>query len=160
VSDRLVANRAVSDVPTPTLPGADESLTGELEAESAAYDRRFTDSFKLPAEYSTPEYIRFAQDMTSSMIGGIGYFQGESIVDRSFKQAYDDDEDEDDEDEEEDVDDDDEDVTTKKAVKGPVMVGATELFTGTPSRSFFPRGFYWDEGFHLAVIADWDNDLA
>jgi mannosyl-oligosaccharide glucosidase len=141
------------------LPRTDDSLTGELEAESDAYDRRFTNSFKLPAEYSTPKYIRFAQDMTSSMIGGIGYFQGESIVDRSFKQAYDDDEEEE-EDEEEDVDDDDEDVPTKKAVKGPVMVGPTELFTGTPSRSFFPRGFYWDEGFHLAVIADWDNDLA
>jgi hypothetical protein len=127
---------------------ADESLTRQLAEQSQIYDQRFRETFTLPAEYSSPSYTKFAQSITSNLIGGIGYFYGDSIIDRSFKQPYDDD----------GSDDDDEDVYT--GPKGPTMEPPRELLTATPSRSFFPRGFYWDEGFHLPIIADWDNDLS
>jgi len=121
----------------------DESLTQSLVAASESYDNRFENSFPLPAPYDTPAYSNFAQSLTSNLVGGIGYYQGASIYDRSFRHDYDEDEDEEGE----------------VGVEKPRLTEERELLTATPSRSFFPRGFYWDEGFHLALIGEWDNDL-
>jgi mannosyl-oligosaccharide glucosidase len=125
------------------LNRADESLSQTLNAASQSYVSRFEKSFPLPSPYNTPEYSTFAQAMTSNLIGGIGYYQGASIVDRSFRHDYDDDEDDEGE----------------VGVERPRLTEERELLTATPSRSFFPRGFYWDEGFHLALLGEWDNDL-
>lgn len=42
----------------------------------------------------------------------------------------------------------------------PEIVAPRELFSMVSSRSVFPRGCLWGEGFHLLVVIQWDLDLA
>jgi Glycosyl hydrolase family 63 C-terminal domain len=89
-----------------------------------------------------PGTTETAKRALSNMLGGIGFWAGHSLVG----------------------------VPRRKASGGGSKRGRLEwvtvpgwetaLFSAVPSRSFFPRGFLWDEGFHQLLIARWDARLS
>lgn len=92
-----------------------------------AHDNRFQAIFPAPSDM-TPERIAFSKIITSNLLGGIGYFYGNSLIDQKTEFDWDDEQDE------------DVDFAQKIAVQ---IAPPRELLTATPSRGFFPRGFYW-----------------
>lgn len=90
------------------------------------YAKRFQKAFPLPAGTSDARRA-FAQAITSNLVGGIGYFYGDSVIDPSLTREWDE----------------DESATDDEKKTGSYLSEPRGLLTATPSRSFFPRGFYW-----------------
>ncbi|KYK61633.1 glucosidase I [Drechmeria coniospora] len=126
-----------------------KDVTREIKRTSESFGERFSSVFDFQAPFKAAKYQQFGKSMFSNLLGGVGYFHGDQVIDRSYAAEY----------EEEDenfwVD-----AAEARARGHQKAEGPFELFTSIPSRPFFPRGFLWDEGFHLMPIADWDMDLA
>lgn len=125
-----------------------DDVTREIKETTESFGERFSSIFAPKAPFTADEYDKFGRSMFSNLIGGIGYFYGHHLVDRSYAPEYD--------------EDDEgfwETAAEARARKAQKLEGPYELFSSIPSRPFFPRGFLWDEGFHLLPISDWDMDL-
>jgi mannosyl-oligosaccharide glucosidase len=109
---------------------------------------RFIDSFDPKPPFDVETLQRFSSNMFSNLIGGLGYFYGDGVVDRSYAPEYD-----------EENEGFWEETAAVRAKRQERLEGPYELFTTVPSRPFFPRGFLWDEGFHLMPVIDFDVDL-
>lgn len=125
------------------------SLTEGIQDALNTFYERFQAVYLPQAPSRDEQHKKFSQSLVSNLMGGIGYFYGTSKVDGSSRP---------------------ENAETyqnfrEKAASAPTLAvveeqGPYQLFSAVPSRAFFPRGFLWDEGFHLQVILDWDIDLA
>jgi len=102
-----------------------QTLDQGIPALTSAFAARFKSIFPIPLSNQTTE--EFSQAITSNLLGGIGYFYGSSIEDSGFSYEWD----------EEDGE------TEDEKPRGPRLTEPRGLLTATPSRSFFPRGFYW-----------------
>ncbi|KAG5297050.1 glucosidase I [Histoplasma ohiense] len=131
------------------VPMTSTVLTEEIEPASASFSKKFKEVFPPLSPFNLPKYTEFSKAMFSNLVGGVGYFYGDSVVDRSNSPEY-----------EEENELFWEETEQARAQVKPSVDGPSELFTSIPSRPFFPRGFLWDEGFHLIPVIEWDLDLA
>lgn len=126
-SDSLREELKQSNQPEPVeLSGSEyDSLLVEYHSK---FSEKFEETFKLKEKNFSSSAILTAQCALSNMLGGIGFFTGQSIV-------------------------------RSQSSKEPALYWPANLYTSVPSRSFFPRGFLWDEGFHNILISKWDLDI-
>jgi len=112
--------------------GRAESLSGErLRELTGRASRDFRERLRGLLKDGGAAFEDVASAALGNMLGGMGYFYGSSLVG----------------------------VPTES---GEAVVRSWEapLFTAVPSRSFFPRGFLWDEGFHHLLISRWSPLLS
>eukprot|EP00475_Leptophrys_vorax_P036978 TRINITY_DN6321_c0_g1_i2.p1 TRINITY_DN6321_c0_g1~~TRINITY_DN6321_c0_g1_i2.p1 ORF type:complete len:782 (+),score=207.86 TRINITY_DN6321_c0_g1_i2:375-2720(+) len=107
-------------------PPQSKDLTERADQLRSEFDSNFDATFPI----SNPlKYKSFAEYAFSSLIGGIGFFEGKWLKADPERKSI--------------------------SIGGP-----NELLTAVPCRSFFPRGFLWDEGFHLLPILRFNPEAA
>lgn len=110
-------------------------LSQALETHTEAFKERFEKTFRLQEKGLSPGEQALGWAALSGLLGGIGYFYGQGLVLPDMK------------------------VEGSEQKVAPALFPPVPLFTAVPSRSFFPRGFLWDEGFHQLVVQRWDPRL-
>jgi len=132
-----------------SLTFAENDISRRIKDVKDAFGGRYSKALQPRAPFTASKYTEFSKAIFSNLVGGIGYFYGDQIIDRSIDAEY----------AEENVGEWESNAYLKPRHE-LTPEGPYELYTSIPSRPFFPRGFLWDEGFHLIPMAEWDLDLA
>lgn len=116
-----------------------KNINSKIKQVLTLINEKFNQHFSLNKPFdNSSKFRKFGKEILSGLLGGISYFHGDHLVDRET--AF------------------DEDSFESHQLTG-YPEGPHELFTLVPSRPFFPRGFLWDEGFHLLPLLKYDSDL-
>lgn len=126
---------------------AADAILGKLEDLGPSISKKVQRVFPRTPPFRSNRHAAFSQALLSNLLGGLGFFHGDSKISSEV---------------------DDLDMATSAGFGHThamadtkfKMSDSSSLMSFTPSRSFFPRGFLWDEGFHLLPIIEWDIDLA
>ncbi|KAK0416022.1 hypothetical protein QR680_012253 [Steinernema hermaphroditum] len=114
--------------------GKTRALRGELsENELEQRAKRFADKFEAAFGLNTKGYPEFYQRMGEAALSNMLGSIGYFHGSNSVQSVY---------------------------SHRPQSYGPHTLFSGVPSRPFFPRGFLWDEGFHNLLIRKFDQQLS
>lgn len=112
---------------------------------SKLFQQKFEKTFPITVHNNITENFQwqdFAKITFSNMAGSIGYFYGSSLVrDDDNTNNY------------------NNDGTSKNKNSRVMKYWKAGLLTTVPSRSQFPRGFLWDDGFHGLMIGSWNIEL-
>jgi len=132
-----------------------DSLTALISQRESAFDEKFDRLFPIHSLRTADGTAahgpgkKAVRDATAAalgnLLGSMGHFVGSSLVSLppgSYRLP--------------------DGSVTRPGDSGDVVVPywRDALFTCTPSRSFFPRGFLWDEGFHQLILQRWDPQIS
>lgn len=110
-------------------------LGKESTEQAKLFEDRFQETFHLQEKALDDRSMVVGRAALSNLLGGIAYFSGQSriAVPPEFQGQNDED---------------------------YWLYWPAVLYTAVPSRSTFPRGFLWDEGFHQLLIRRWDRKIS
>jgi mannosyl-oligosaccharide glucosidase len=124
-------------------------LTEQMTELRAAYPHRIDAVFSRSGYFNGDTFPDFSQSILSNLLGGLGFFHGSSMIDTSNASEY------------AETDLKFWETAAAAMARANLTLGKPQsLISHTPSRPSFPRGFLWDEGFHLLTVIEWDFDLA
>ncbi|WOL02483.1 mannosyl-oligosaccharide glucosidase GCS1 isoform X2 [Canna indica] len=109
-------------------------LSTRLEEKQKEFEDKYIKCFNLKDKTDSDPML-VGRAAIGNLLGGVGYFYGQSKI--ALPEGF-----------------------TQENGDKFISYWPAALFTAVPSRSFFPRGFLWDEGFHQLIIGRWDVHLS
>ncbi|KAH7297342.1 hypothetical protein KP509_26G066000 [Ceratopteris richardii] len=111
------------------------NLQNAIVEREESFEKKFQQTFHLKEKGFDDKYMTVGRAALSNLIGGIGYFYGQSRIAVPSNLRVD-------------------------ISEQYWLYWSSALYTAVPCRSKFSWGFLWDEGFHQLIIRRWDKKMS